>query len=72
MLTRTGRRILDHNLSCLIRPDEYTPTVLEELVLDLHEYPQLVPEQIVNHRYFPDLVYGILRLMDENTPKSPR
>lgn len=72
MLTRTGRKILDHNLASLIRMDPSTPSVLEEVVLDIHEYPQIVAQQIISHRYFNELLYGILRIMDAHTPKNPR
>ena len=52
--------------------DPQTPNVLEEIVLDIHEYPQIVTQQMVSHRYFTELVYGVLRIMDAHTPKTPR
>lgn len=72
MLSRTGRKILDHNLVSIIRMDGASPSILDELVLDLHEYPDLVVDQIVNHRFFRDFFYGILKIMDVHTPKFPR
>ncbi|XP_065063190.1 uncharacterized protein LOC135689776 [Rhopilema esculentum] len=71
MLTISGRRALNRSLQSLIKHNESTVTVLEQLVEDLHEHPLLVPYQMINHERFEDLVWGIIKIMDSKNLHSP-
>ena len=70
--SRDRLKVLEHHFRCLINPDINTPAILEELVRDIHDYPKIAPHTIVNHRYFHEIVYGLLRIMDLHTPQMPR
>ena len=71
IMTRSGRKTMDTNLDMLIRDDILTPDILEELVLDLHEFPDL-SLHLSHHRFFKELVFAICRIMDYHTPKMAR
>ncbi|XP_065652018.1 uncharacterized protein LOC100215940 isoform X3 [Hydra vulgaris] len=69
---RIFRKIIDERFASLIRMDIEFRQILEDLVIDLHENPKGMIDHLVEHRYFNELVYGILRIMDHHTPMAPR
>lgn len=72
MLTRTGKMVLDHHIITLVHKSrEDIPVSLEELVLEIHDSPDIV-KQIVLHRYFGDMLSSLFWVMNEHTPGMAR